>query len=1005
MSTPDMMTSDEISHVLRRHTPSVLLPEDPSQEELAQYWTLSTRDRAEVMRCRSDPTRCRFAVQLCTLRTYGRFLPEATPAPVAITNYLARQLELPLVLFGEAPGRLATETEHLQRIRTYLGWRPFDEEARTRLISWLNQRATDDLLPSMLVARAEDILRAWQIVAPARSTLEELVASVTARVQGDVYTRITTGLTPALLQAMDELLQVPLGPHRSILFQLKEYPAEASYAVILCYIERYHFLRDVGVGDIDLGGISPSMIRYLADQAKRYDVHTLRRFPTPKRYGLTACFLVEIHKTILDHIVALHDQLLTKKMREASNAFEQRYRQVRRQSRRGLAKLIRTGETLLDPERSPETTLADLLQELDEASLREAVATCAERQYLEERGGIDALRARYPGLRRYLPAFFALPFQREPSSDAIVKGLEIVQQLDQGMLNTLPPYTPTAFVLGRYHAALYQADGTVDRRTWELGLAVAVRDGLRSGDVYLPESRRHVSFSNLIYDPTRWTQERDLAYTELALPQEPDDFVTRLHQEFDAVAQRAARGLSSNEFATIRRDRLHLKRRDALELPPRILHLRRTIEGALPRVRIEDLLTQVDAWCDFTRVFRRPDERTSRIPDFYTTLLATLIAHGTNLGIATMAQSVEGITADMLQDMSQGCLREDILNAANTILVNYHHHLPLSAVWGDGTVSSSDGQRFGLQASSLLGSLYPRYFGYYDRAVTVYTHVADQHSVFHTQVIACALREATYVLDGLLDNDTILRPKEHFVDQHGYTDQLFGLCHLLGYSLMPRLTVSKQTLYKLDRTKHYGALDAVFHGTVDLALIREQWDQLVRVAASLRHRTAPAHVVLTRLASSAPSDRLAKALTALGPALKSLYLLRYIQDEPLRAQMQLQLNRGARRHQLARHLFFANQGAFQTGDYEEMMNKATCLSLLSNAVVAWNTVQMSRTLADLRANGLTIADSDLARVSPLAFAHVIPNGTYFVRQGQAEPGGDLHASSPRQREAGEREWR
>jgi len=36
-------------------------------------------------------------------------------------------------------------------------------------------------------------------------------------------------------------------------------------------------------------------------------------------------------------------------------------------------------------------------------------------------------------------------------------------------------------------------------------------------------------------------------------------------------------------------------------------------------------------------------------------------------------------------------------------------------------------------------------------------------------------------------------------------------------------------------------------------------------------------------------------------------------------------------------LFFANQGAFQTGDYDEIMNKATCLSLLSNAVVVWNT--------------------------------------------------------------------
>lgn len=971
---------DSINGSVPRRPLALMLPEDPSPEELAQYWTLSPQDKHEVCKCRGEAQRRRFAVQLCMLRTYGRFLPKAVPAPTAITNHLARQLDLPLVLFGDVPGRLATETDHFHHIRTYLGWQPFDDTSRVRLITWLNQRATDDLLPSILVSRAEDILRAWKIVVPARSTLDELVASVTARVQGDVYTRITSRLTPAFIQAIDGLLQVPLGGHRSMLFQLKEYPAEASYTVILRYIEHYHFLRDFGVDSIDLDGISPPMMRYLADQGKRYDVHTLRRFPEAKRYSLTACFLVEIHKTILDHIVSLHDQLLTKKIREARNAFETRYRQVRRQSRRGFAKLITTGQTLLDPERAPETTLADLLHELDEASLREAVRTCAERQYLEERGEIDTLRARYPGLRRYFPAFFALPFQSEPGSDAILKGLDLVQQLDNGTLQTLPPQAPTAFVPGKFHTALHQADTTVDRRTWELGLAVAVRDGLRSGDVYLPESRRHVSFANLIYDPTRWQHERDLAYTELALPQQPDDFITRLQQAFDAAAQEAARGLPGNDFVTIRHNRLHLKRRDALELPPRLQQLRRTIEGALPLVRIETLLSQVDAWCDFTRVFRRPNERAARIPDFFTTLLATLIAHGTNLGIATMAHSVEGITVDMLQDMSQGCLREDTLNAANTILVNYHHQLPLSAVWGDGTVSSSDGQRFGLQANSLLGSLYPRYFGYYDKALTVYTHTSDQHSVLHTQVIACSVREAIYVLDGLLNNDTILRPTEHFVDQHGFTDQLFGLCHLLGFSLMPRLNVSKQTLYKLDRTKSYGALDDVITGTIDTEIIREQWDQLVRVVASLRNRTAPAHVVLRRLASSAPSDRLAKALTALGRALRSLYLFRYIQEEGLRARMQLQLNRGEGRHQVARRLFFANQGAFQTGDYEEIMNKATCLSLLSNAAVVWNTVQMSRIIEQLRARGETITNTDLARISPMAFSHIIPNGTYFTQR-------------------------
>src|SRR6266700_344555 len=98
-----------------------------------------------------------------------------------------------------------------------------------------------------------------------------------------------------------------------------------------------------------------------------------------------------------------------------------------------------------------------------------------------------------------------------------------------------------------------------------------------------------------------------------------------------------------------------------------------TPEQAQWNLLIEDLLTDVDTWCHFTQAFHRPNERAPRMTNFFTTLLATLIAHGTNLGLATMANSVEeGITADRLQAMSQWCLREDTLQAANAILVRFH---------------------------------------------------------------------------------------------------------------------------------------------------------------------------------------------------------------------------------------------------------------------------------------------------------------------------------------------
>lgn len=77
-------------------------------------------------------------------------------------------------------------------------------------------------------------------------------------------------------------------------------------------------------------------------------------------------------------------------------------------------------------------------------------------------------------------------------------------------------------------------------------------------------------------------------------------------------------------------------------------------------------------------------------------------------------------------------------------------------------------------------------------------------------------------------------------------------------------------------------------------------------------------------------------------------------------------------------------GEFRKGDFEEIMNKSSCLSLLSNAVVVWNTIQMQKIVDQLRAAGEVVADRDLAHISPLAFAHVIPNGTYHFERTPTE---------------------
>ncbi len=123
-----------------------------------------------------------------------------------------------------------------------------------------------------------------------------------------------------------------------------------------------------------------------------------------------------------------------------------------------------------------------------------------------------------------------------------------------------------------------------------------------------------------------------------------------------------------------------------------------------------------------------------------------------------MSHSTDGITLEMLRHVSQWCLRPETLKAANRVLVDFHHRLPISAVWGTGIRSSSDGQRFAVQQDSKIGAYYPRYFGYYGNALTLYTHVTDQFGVYSTQPVSCIIRESLYVLAGLLGNDTVVRP-------------------------------------------------------------------------------------------------------------------------------------------------------------------------------------------------------------------------------------------------------
>lgn len=946
-----------------------------SEEEIVRDWSLSADDKLELARY-SKSYRIFVAIQFCSLRLFGRFLQEPNALQSSIISYLCKQLNLAPVLNIEIPEREATWLEHRKNILGYLGFQSFDAAKREETLKWVEDKAIKGSLPRDLIPEVEALLLTNKVVVPAPTTIERAVISTCARAHESILRKISAEIPAEMKDEINKLLIIPTGEQHSYFQQLKEHPPSASISSLQAHIKKYQQLESIGLNrELQLSADS-RFINHLFTLAKSYKAYDLKRFDVFKCHALVFCFLLEVRKTLLDQLVEMHDQYIGDLIRQSRNRYERMHRELRKKQAKATDSMLSLGRSILALPDNQMMSRESLLADMGPLQLEDAVLNLSEFKTLEESGLARLMIARYPSMRKYFSEFIKLPFEAAAGSEPLLRAIKILVALDNSELTAIPSDVSTRFVHRDLIKSLRE-NGTVRRNVWELSIAIAIKDSLRSGDLFLPQSKQHVSFWNLVLNEEQWKLEQPIAYKGLNQPAS-HRVKQKLQQNFAKEASKAVERFEIDTFASIENGKLKLKRDDRIELPISVTRLQKLIDANMPSIRIEQLLMEVDRMTGFSRKFEPVARHESRPRNFYQTLIASIISQATNLGVVAMSSSVNGMTLDMLRHVLRNFIREETITAASGIIVDAHHKLPLSSIHGKGTISSSDAQRFKIRANSLLASYYPRYYGYYEKAIGIYTHLSDQSSVFGTRVISCGPREALYVLDGLLENNTILKIREHTTDTHGYTEIIFALCHLLGFYFMPRIRDLKdQQLYSVDRGANYGIFGSLLTKRADLEIVEEQWDSMMRVVYSLKKQTAPAHVVVQRLTNSFPADRLSRAFTNLGRIIKTQYILRYLTDENLRRTVQIQLNKGEYRHKLPRWIFFANQGEFCTGDYEEIMNKASCLSLVSNSILYWNTIKIDAIVGNLRKHGEHIKDDDLSHISLLPFKHVLPNGTYF----------------------------
>lgn len=196
-------------------------------------------------------------------------------------------------------------------------------------------------------------------------------------------------------------------------------------------------------------------------------------------------------------------------------------------------------------------------------------------------------------------------------------------------------------------------------------------------------------------------------------------------------------------------------------------------------------------------------------------------------------------------------------------------------------------------------------------------------------MISAATHEAPYVLDGLLHHDTALEIDTHFTDTGGATDHVFALCTMLGYRFCPRLRdFADRRLASFEPVSHYGILKPLMGKRIKVEVIREHWDEIVRLVASLKAATVLSSTMLRKLAAYERQNQLDLALQEVGRVERTLFMLDWLESPALRRRCQAGLNKSEQRHQLTGAICTFKQGRIADRTHEAQQFRASGLNLI-----------------------------------------------------------------------------
>jgi hypothetical protein len=624
-------------------------PDDIPHWDLLTSFTLTDEDHTFMKTYWNDPHRLGVALQLGAVRYLGFCPTHLHAAPLDTIAFLAEQLHVDSTVFQDYGTRRMTRSAHFQAVLDHLGFRRVQEKEHEQLLTWLTERALEHDKPTLLLQMTGEHLKQQKMLRPGVTVLERLVVTARAQAHHESFHRLQPLLTPDCMAVLDRLLVPEQEAGKTPLYPLRQHATSNTPPALLDALDKLTLLHSWAVDQWDMTALNPNRQKFLARLGRKYTVQALRRMGPERRYPILLSLLKQTLIDLTDESIDIFDVCLASRHKKAREALKDYQYEIAETTETHSHLLQAIGDVVLDDAIHDRHLRQAIYHHIPRATLQAAVKEAHTLR--RPHGYFDFLDHHYSYIRQFAPQFLAtLSFASHQDDHPLLAGLEVLRTLNTTKQRKLPDDAPVDFVPDTWRRFV-MPNGQPARRPYELCALSTLRDTLRSGDLYLPNSRRYTDPETFLIPRATWPMLREDVCQQLDLDPTGATRLSDRAQELKDLLPRVDRVLDRRDGIRIEHGELIVPMNEGEDLPESVQALDAQISRRLPHIDLTDVLLEVDQWTGLSQYLTHAGGGQPRTDDLLLHLHAAVVAQGTNMGLIEMAHSAN-LTYDRLAYVS-----------------------------------------------------------------------------------------------------------------------------------------------------------------------------------------------------------------------------------------------------------------------------------------------------------------------------------------------------------------